>query len=149
MLEIQIIHELVCVCSLIVHPYTSFSLYQHFICSSSLFCALISITGISAHAYLFVPFLLVYLMLSSWLSTMAFTLFFVVQPFSYCHSSLSQPTDPETIKKEMKEYQTFQLPYTDKAKIDHLAHLAGLNVSMNKDHILKEIKKAVQRRSAL
>ena len=56
----------VCV-SLIVHPYTSLSLYQHFICSSSLFCALISITGISANAYLFVPFLLVYLMLSPWL----------------------------------------------------------------------------------
>ncbi|XP_042559394.1 cytosolic phospholipase A2 gamma-like [Clupea harengus] len=55
--------------------------------------------------------------------------------------------DPETIKKEMKEYTTFQLPYKDEAKIDHLAHLAEVNVSMNKDHILKEIKKAVQRRS--
>ena len=49
----------------------------------------------------------------------------------------------------MKEYTTFQQPYKDKANIDHLAHLAEVNVSMNKDHILKEIKKAVQRRSAL
>ena len=68
MLEIQIIHKLVCVCSLIVHPYTSLSLYQHLICSSSLFYALISITEISANAYMFVPFLLLYLILSSWLS---------------------------------------------------------------------------------
>ena len=49
--------------------------------------------------------------------------------------------------KEKKEYKLLQLPYKDKAKIDHLAHLAEVNVSMNKDHILKEIKKAVQRRS--
>ena len=47
----------------------------------------------------------------------------------------------------MKEYTTFQQPYKDKAKIDHLAHLAEVNVSMNKHKILEEIRKAVQRRS--
>ena len=79
---------------------------------------------------------------------MSFTFWFVPHPFFlYCHSSLSQPTDQKTIEKEKKEYKLLQLPYKDKAKIDHLAHLAEVNVSMNKHHILEEIKKAVQRRS--
>ncbi|XP_042559344.1 cytosolic phospholipase A2 gamma-like [Clupea harengus] len=48
----------------------------------------------------------------------------------------------ETIKKEREEYTTFQQPYADKAKIDHLAHLAEVNVIMNKHYILEEIKKS-------
>ncbi|XP_076146310.1 cytosolic phospholipase A2 gamma-like [Alosa pseudoharengus] len=54
--------------------------------------------------------------------------------------------DEESIEKERKEYRTFQMPYRDKTKINHLADLAAENVTMNRENILSEIKKAVQRR---
>ncbi|XP_076146115.1 cytosolic phospholipase A2 gamma-like [Alosa pseudoharengus] len=51
-----------------------------------------------------------------------------------------------TIKTEKNEYSTFQSTYRDKTKIDHLANLSAENVKMNRENILSEIEKAVQRR---
>ncbi|KAG5278647.1 hypothetical protein AALO_G00101230 [Alosa alosa] len=51
-----------------------------------------------------------------------------------------------TIKTEKNEYSTFQSTYRDKTKIDHLANLSAENVKMNRENILSEIEKSVQRR---
>ncbi|KAL2086783.1 hypothetical protein ACEWY4_017842 [Coilia grayii] len=56
--------------------------------------------------------------------------------------------DKRTIKKEQHEYTTFQLPYREQKKIEHLAHLAAENVRMNRERILEEIRKAAERRKA-
>lgn len=61
--------------------------------------------------------------------------------------SPSQPTGEEKIEHETWEYTTFQRPYRSKEKVDHLAELAAENVKMNKEYILQEIKKAIQRRN--
>ncbi|KAG5278672.1 hypothetical protein AALO_G00101520 [Alosa alosa] len=54
--------------------------------------------------------------------------------------------DEATIKQDWREYATFQMTYRGKKKIDHLADLAAENV--NRDGILKEIRKAAERRKA-
>ncbi|XP_076146361.1 cytosolic phospholipase A2 gamma-like [Alosa pseudoharengus] len=54
--------------------------------------------------------------------------------------------DEATIQQEWRKYATFQMTYRDKKKIDHLADLAAENV--NRDGILKEIRKAAERRKA-
>ncbi|XP_041960557.1 cytosolic phospholipase A2 gamma-like [Alosa sapidissima] len=53
-----------------------------------------------------------------------------------------------TITEESKEYTTFQMIYRDKNKIDHLADLAAMNVKINRDGILEEIRKTSERRSS-
>ncbi|XP_062400275.1 cytosolic phospholipase A2 zeta-like isoform X2 [Sardina pilchardus] len=54
--------------------------------------------------------------------------------------------DEATIKQEWDEYDTFRWTYRDKEKIGHLVDLAAANV--NRDDILKEIRKAAERRKA-
>ncbi|XP_076136680.1 cytosolic phospholipase A2 gamma-like [Alosa pseudoharengus] len=54
--------------------------------------------------------------------------------------------DEATIQQEWRKYATFQMTYRGKKKIDHLADLAAENV--NRDGILKEIRKAAERRKA-
>ncbi|XP_063071552.1 cytosolic phospholipase A2 gamma-like [Engraulis encrasicolus] len=52
--------------------------------------------------------------------------------------------DREGVKRERKEYATFQRPYRGMEKINHLADLAGQNVKVNKEAILKEIRKVAR-----
>lgn len=59
----------------------------------------------------------------------------------------SQPTGEAQIKVERKEYTTFQKPFRERAKVDHLVDLAAENVKMNKQKILQEMEKAAQRRN--
>ncbi|XP_063073811.1 cytosolic phospholipase A2 gamma-like isoform X3 [Engraulis encrasicolus] len=55
--------------------------------------------------------------------------------------------DRAGVKREREKYTTFQKPYRNLDMINHLAELAAKNVKINKDAILKEIRKAAQRRN--
>ncbi|XP_056144620.1 cytosolic phospholipase A2 gamma-like isoform X2 [Lampris incognitus] len=55
--------------------------------------------------------------------------------------------DAEEVSKKMEEYSTFQLPFTPD-KIEFLLETAKANMKNNKDIILREVHKAVQRRES-
>lgn len=53
--------------------------------------------------------------------------------------------DAEQIKERMKEYSTFQPPFSQE-KIDFVLETAKANVKSNKETLMWEMNKAVQRR---
>lgn len=57
-------------------------------------------------------------------------------------------TDEFTIEQERDAYTTFQMTYRDREKINQLADLAAKNVKLNREDILKQIRRAAERRMA-
>ncbi|XP_067089624.1 cytosolic phospholipase A2 gamma-like isoform X1 [Osmerus mordax] len=62
--------------------------------------------------------------------------------------NLQNCQDKDDIAKEREEYTTFQLPYSAE-KIDYLVEKAKVNMRNNKQKILQQIEKAVQRKQLM